>query len=124
MTKQDSFGQRPSTIKGKTLRYNKVTRESRIDDPQAIQFTDLKSGVRPKPFYPDLGGSPKPGELPKPYRMPLQRAPRNSTERKRLHRPLTIAPPGLQIPKNRVLVSHFGDLMRFPEKFSRQESSG
>ncbi len=81
LTKQDSFGQRPSTLRGKSLRYNKATRESRIDDPQAIQFTDLKSGIRPVPYFPDLGGTPKPPEIPKPLRMPLQRQPRNSTER-------------------------------------------
>ena len=81
LTKQDSFGQKPSSLRGKSLRYNKATRESRIDDPQAIQFTDLKSGIRPKPFFPDLGGTPKPPDPLKPQRMPLQRQPRNSTER-------------------------------------------
>ena len=81
VTKQDSLGQRPTTIRGKSVRYNKATRESRFDDPQAIQFTDLKSGIRPKPYYPDTGGSPKPPELIKPQRLPLQRQLRNSTER-------------------------------------------
>ena len=42
---------------------------------------DLKSGVRPKPFYPDLGGTPKPFDPIKAQRMPLARPSRNSTER-------------------------------------------
>src|SRR6185312_11175619 len=82
LTKQDSPGQPPTTARGKSLRYNKKTRESRLDDPQALSFTDLKSGIRPKSFYPDLGGSPKVTDPTKLPRVPFQRAPRNSTERK------------------------------------------
>jgi hypothetical protein len=82
LTKQDSPGQPPSTARGKTLRYNKATRASDFKDPQTITFTDLKSGIRAKPFTPDVGGSPKKPDLVKPQRMPLQRTPRQSTERK------------------------------------------
>jgi hypothetical protein len=82
ITKQESPGQRPTTTRGKMVRYNNVTRESDLKDPHAIQITDLKTGLRAKAFMPDLGGSPKPID-PKPLpRPPLQRQGRNSTERK------------------------------------------
>jgi hypothetical protein len=81
ITKQDSPGQRPTTSRGKTVLYNKDTRQSKIDDPQALSFVDLKSGIRSKPFFPELGGSPKPLD-PKPQpRVPLQRQGKVSTER-------------------------------------------
>ncbi len=81
INKQESFGQRPTTSRGKTVMYNKDTRQSKIDDPQALSFVDLKSGIRSKPFFPELGGSPKPLD-PKPQpRVPLQRQGKVSTER-------------------------------------------
>jgi hypothetical protein len=82
LTKQESDGQTPTTTRGKTLRYNKATRASDFQDPQFIQFVDLKSGFRPKPYYPDLGGTPDPFQPPKPPRLPFQRTQRSSTERK------------------------------------------
>ena len=42
---------------------------------------DLKSGVRPKAAYPDLGGNPAKPEIKPPPRMKFQRPGRNSTER-------------------------------------------
>ena len=81
MTKQDSAGQRPTTTRGKMVRYNRDTRAFNIDDPHAMSFTDLKSGVRPKPYFPDLGGTPRPPDPAKAARLPLQRSSRNSTER-------------------------------------------
>jgi hypothetical protein len=81
VTKQDSRGQKPSTARGKSVRYNKETGAFDLNDPQALQFVDLKSGLRPKPYFPYLGGTLKPPDPPKTPRMPLQRSPRNSTER-------------------------------------------
>ena len=81
LTKQDSRGQPFNAGRGKSLRYNKATGESRLDDPHAITFTDLKSGIRPKPYFPDLGGTLKPGDPIKMPRFQIQRVPRNSTER-------------------------------------------
>ncbi len=83
ITKQESPGQRPTTSRGKTVLSNKETRQSKIelDSGQALSFVDLKSGIRSKPFFPDLGGSPKPID-PKPQpRVPLQRQGKVSTER-------------------------------------------
>ncbi len=81
ITKQDSAGQRPSTQRGKTVRYNNVTHQYDIDDPQAMSFADLKSGVRGRAFAPDLGGTPKlPDPKPLP-RTPLPRQGKVSTER-------------------------------------------
>jgi hypothetical protein len=82
ITKQDSAGQRPISSRGKSVRYNNRTRESDLKDPNAMEFTDLKTGIRSKPFMPDLGGSPKPGDPIKQPRTPLQRQGRNATERK------------------------------------------
>ncbi len=82
MVEQKSPGQPPMTLRGKAGRYNKLTKEGRIEDPHSIQIFDLKTGVRPKPFYPDTGGSPKPADLIKQQRTPLQRQGRSSTERK------------------------------------------
>jgi hypothetical protein len=82
LSKQESLNQPASKSHGKTLRYNKTTRESEFHDPQVIEFTDLKSGFRPKAYFPELGGSPKPPELPKQARLPFQKNSRSSTERK------------------------------------------
>ena len=82
LAKQDAPGQPASTTRGKTLRYNKLTRESDFKDPQAITFTDLKTGIRPKSAFPDLGGTaPKPDPL-KPQRTTMPKQSRGSTERK------------------------------------------
>ena len=75
MVEQKSPGQQPNILRGKTGRYNKTTREGTVEDPQAIQFFDLETGVRPKPFTPDLGGTPKPGDPAKPQRMPFMKIP-------------------------------------------------
>jgi hypothetical protein len=61
--------------------YNNKTRQSDINDPHALSFVDLKSGIRSRAFFPDLGGSPKPIDPPKQPRQPLQRQGRQSTER-------------------------------------------
>jgi hypothetical protein len=82
LTKQDSPGQRPSSpTRGRTIVYNNVTRQSIVNDPQMMSFVDLKSGLRARAFFPDLGGTPKPID-PKPQpRQPLQRQGRQATER-------------------------------------------
>ena len=80
-TKQESTGQAPNTVKMKSLRYNNLNRESETHDPQAISFTDLKSGIRSKPGAPDLGGSPRPADPIKMPRQPFQRQGRGATER-------------------------------------------
>ncbi|WP_435017433.1 hypothetical protein TA3x_005039 [Tundrisphaera sp. TA3] len=62
---QAKAGQPGSILRGKSGRYHRTTREASIVDPQTIVFADLKSGIRPKPAPPDLGGSglkPKPVE--------------------------------------------------------------
>ena len=82
MVEQGSPNQKPSTLRGKAGRYNRRTKEGKIEDPQAIQFFDRKTGERPRSFFPDLGGTPKPGDPIKPKRLPFQMSPRNSTERK------------------------------------------
>ena len=81
ITKQESPAQPPSTTRGKSVRYNKETGAFDLNDPQFIKFTDLKSGVRPKAWFPDLGGTPKPFDPIKLPRQPLQRSSRSSTER-------------------------------------------
>jgi hypothetical protein len=81
MIQQESPGQEPTTLRGKSALYNKTTRQGEIKDPQAIQFYDLKTGYRPKPFYPDTGGTPKPMDPLKTQRVPLQKTQRNATER-------------------------------------------
>ena len=82
LTKQDSPGQRPSTPgRGKTLLYNNKTHQSKFDDPQALSFVDLKSGIRARAFAPDLGGTPKPIDPAKQPRTPFQRQGRQSDER-------------------------------------------
>ena len=82
MNEQKSPGQEPNTIRGKSGRYNKRTRAGEIVDPQAIQLFDIKTGVRPAPFAPDTGGSPRPAEPGKLQRTPFLKTPRNSTERR------------------------------------------
>ena len=69
LSKSESPGQPATSGRGKTLRFNKKTHESDFTDPQALQWTDLKSGFRPKPFFPDLGGTPKPAAPFKPPRL-------------------------------------------------------
>ncbi len=82
MTQQTSPGQPPSTInRGSSFRYNKATKQGEIIDPSSIQITDLKSGIRPKALYPDLGGSGPKIDPKKPVRMKFQRPARNATER-------------------------------------------
>jgi len=81
MIEQKSIGQEPNVIRGFAGMYNKRTRQFVVKDPQAIQMFDNKSGVRPKAFFPDLGGSPKPIDPIKLPRVPLQKPSRNSTER-------------------------------------------
>ena len=74
-------GQPASRTNGTTLRYNKRTGESNVQDPSNIQILDPKTGVRPTPGYPNLGGSgPKP-EIKPPPRMKFQRPGKTSTER-------------------------------------------
>ena len=82
LTKQESPGQPATTARGKSLRFNNKTHESELNNPQALQFTDLKSGLRPKPFFPDLGGTPKPLDPVKLPRLGPQRQSRSATERK------------------------------------------
>ncbi len=81
MVEQKSPGQPPSTVRGKSGLYNKATKQAKIDDPQAIQFIALGTGSRPKPFYPDTGGTPKPGDPVKPQRMPFMKTQRSNSER-------------------------------------------
>ncbi len=81
MIEQKYTGQMPTTTYGRSAYYNKTTREGSIVDPHNIQFHDMKSGVRPKSFFPDLGGTPKPDDPIKAKRAPLQRPGRNSTDR-------------------------------------------
>jgi hypothetical protein len=82
LTKQESDGQTPSTTRGKMLRFNKTTHASDFTDPASITFTDLKSGFRPKAYFPDLGGSSAPYQPPKASRLPFMRTQRSATERK------------------------------------------
>jgi hypothetical protein len=81
ITKSDSFGQAPTVSRGRTALYNKETKQAKLDDPAGFTFVDLKSGIRSKPFFPDLGGSPKPLDPKKLPRVPLQRQSRNANER-------------------------------------------
>ncbi len=81
IVEQKSTGQKPSELRGRSGRYNNRTKESTVDNPNSIQIFDLKTGARPKPFFPDTGGSPKPGDPFKIQRTPLQRPARNSIER-------------------------------------------
>jgi len=81
LTEQKAISQNANSLRGKAGRFNKRTREFLILDPQAIQMFDLKTGVRPKPFSPDLGGSPKPPAIAPTPRTPLRREGRSSTER-------------------------------------------
>ena len=80
MTKQDSLGQLPTTTRGKYAPLQQGDPREPVRRPHAIQFADLKTGVRPKPFYPDLGGTPSPID-PQAAPDPLQRPGRDSTER-------------------------------------------
>jgi hypothetical protein len=81
--KQENKGQSMTGAgRGKMLRYNKVTRASDFKDPQSLVFTDPKTGVRPKSWFPELGGSPPPFQPPKQQRLPFMRTQRSSTERK------------------------------------------
>ena len=81
MLEQKSPGQVGNRTGAKAAKYNNRTRQFELTDPQSIQFYDLKSGERPKAFYPDLGGTPKKPDIKPMPRMPLQRPGRNSTER-------------------------------------------
>ena len=81
VSQQPSPGQRPSVNRGRTALYNKETKQARMEDPHAISFVDLKSGIRSRAFSPDLGGTPKPIDPAKQPRQPLQRQGRQSTER-------------------------------------------
>jgi hypothetical protein len=82
LTRQESNGQPYSGGRGQMLRFNKKTHASDFKDPQALVFTDMSTGSRPKSYFPDIGGSPAPFELPKPARLPFMRSSRSSTERK------------------------------------------
>jgi lipopolysaccharide export system protein LptA len=44
---QKFFGQPASTATGRTLKYNRRTGESEVDNPNVVQFVDDKFGVRP-----------------------------------------------------------------------------
>ncbi len=81
MMEQKSPGQVGNRSGGKAVMYNNRTRQFEVNDPQSIQFYDLKSGIRPKALYPDLGGTPAKPEIKPLPRTPLQRPSRNSTER-------------------------------------------
>jgi hypothetical protein len=81
MVEQKNPGTPPSKVVGNAGWYNKTTKEGKIINPQSIQMYDLGSGVRPKPFYPDLGGSGNQGPPLKPQRTPFPRVQRNNTER-------------------------------------------
>ena len=81
ITKSDSFGQAPTVSRGRTALYNKETKQAKLDDPQGLTFVDLKSGLRSRAFFPDLGGTPKPLDPKALPRVPLQRQTRSSTER-------------------------------------------
>ena len=78
---QRNPGQPASILRGKSGRYNRVTREASIVDPQTILFADLKSGVRRSPGAPDPGGSPKPADPSKIIRTPYVKNPRTHVER-------------------------------------------
>ena len=82
VTKSDSPGQPGLKTSGNSLRYNKKTHESEFKDPSAISFADKATGIRTKPFFPDIGGSPNAPTPIKPQRIPFQKVPRQSTERK------------------------------------------
>ncbi len=81
MIDQKSTGQVATSSYGRSAYYNRRTREGQVVEPRDIQIYDLASGVRPKSFFPDLGGTPKPGDPIKAKRAPLQRPGRNSTDR-------------------------------------------
>lgn len=81
LSETKSFGQPSGGTKARTLRYNTQTRQMDLDDPQVIQLFDLKSGIRPKPRYPDLGGSPAKPEIKLPPRARPMRPGRTTTER-------------------------------------------
>ena len=58
-----------------------VTRQFFLDEPQTITIFNPGTGVRPKPLFPDLGGSPaKPEIKPLPRVKPV-RPGRTATER-------------------------------------------
>ena len=81
VVRQDNPGQPPSRTTGTTLRYNKRTGRSDLENPSNIQIFDSKTGIRPTPNYPDLGGSgPKPEPKPQ-QRLKFQRPGKTSTER-------------------------------------------
>jgi hypothetical protein len=82
LVRQEAEGQPWTAGRGKSLRFNKKTHESDFTDPQSIVFTDLKSGFRPKPYFPELGGSGQPTKAPKQTRLPFMRTQRSATERK------------------------------------------
>ncbi len=81
MVDQKSLGQAESKSYGRSAYYNKRTREGRIVDPHDIQVYDMKTGARPKSYFPDLGATPKAPDPLKTKRSPLQRPGRNSTDR-------------------------------------------
>ncbi len=81
MIEQKSPGQVANRSGGTAAMFNNRTRQFDLKDPQSIQFYDLKSGTRPKAFYPDLGGTLAKPEIKPLPRVPLQRPSRNSTER-------------------------------------------
>ena len=81
LLEQKTYAQNPSPMRGKALRYNMKTKQGTMEDPQSIVFYDLKSGIRPKANYPDLGGTPaKPPIVALPRAKP-QRPARTATER-------------------------------------------
>ena len=81
LVEQKSPGQVANRALGTSLRYNKATRHFDLKDPQGFQIYDLKSGIRPKALYPDLGGTAPKTPITPQQRLKFQRPARNATER-------------------------------------------